>query len=382
MEYKYKQDNIPSAIARAIFDNKSKQNRNDRMYYREIKSSVEQLLLHPLSDRQLVRNLSTMVDKKLLDRDDPTGRRGSKVYFSLTEKGTREYGLKILGIDEEVQRRKRLYNLIIFFEAYKRSPLITEEQLYQFLNVIVRTLDDFKIREIGMPYHIPGAIHRRSIDGIDVLSIPKYDRRTKVKKAWYYIVVPGFSVEEFIKYHELLKRGEEPRPFNSSPTIIPFVVHTSYTKNEVEEAISLIKESGLIQQIDPVFSGEIRYDIVGEFLKRLVYCIWCVRMLDYHLLTIQLFRSKPIDQFKKYLRIYFGEKGVDMLVAQAHHARKLYKNKNQEQEEVIMQLLCDRRNLVQLITEKYEKIIEENQILRDIVEEICFLPFYLPSNSN
>ena len=179
-----------------------------------------------------------------------------------------------------------------------------------------------------------------------------------------------------------LKRGKEPRPFKNSPSIIPFVADTSYTKNEVEEAAKSIKESGLIQEIDPVFSGEIRYNIAGELLKKLVYSIWLVRMLDFYLLIFRLFRSKPTDQDKKYLEIYFGENWADKVIAAAYHARKLYKNKNQAQEEAIRQLLDDRRNLVQLITDKYEKIIEENQILRDIVDEICFSQFYLPSTSN
>jgi len=61
-----------------------------------------------------------------------------------------------------------------------------------------------------------------------------------------------------------------------SPSIIPFVVHTSYTKNEVEEAVTLIKESGLIQQIDPVFPGEIRYNIAGEFLILYVSLRYCM----------------------------------------------------------------------------------------------------------
>ena len=54
-----------------------------------------------------------------------------------------------------------------------------------------------------MPYHIPGAIliSDRYIDGVGILCIPK------VKKVWYYTVVPGFSVEEFIDYHERLKCG-------------------------------------------------------------------------------------------------------------------------------------------------------------------------------
>ena len=191
MEYKYKQDNIPDAIARAIFDN-NKQNRNDRMYYREIKSDVEELLHHPLSDRQLDRNLSSMVEKKLLNKDHLTGR--LKVYYSLTEKGMREYGLKIIGSDVEVQRRRRLYNLLIFLEVYKRSPLITRRQLSRFLKKIGRSLSDLKIREIGTANQLPKTVYR-FIDGIDILSIPEHDPMRGIK---YYVVLPGFSVEEFI----------------------------------------------------------------------------------------------------------------------------------------------------------------------------------------
>ena len=67
MEYKYKQDNIPSAIARAIFENE-KQNKKGGMSYRNIHFKVEQLLNHPLSDRQLVKNLSNMAYEKLLTK--------------------------------------------------------------------------------------------------------------------------------------------------------------------------------------------------------------------------------------------------------------------------------------------------------------------------
>lgn len=381
MEYKYKHDNIPYTIARAISDNK-KQNRKDRMYYREIHSRIEQLLHHPLSHRQLVKNLSTMVNEKLLNRHDPTGKRGSKVYFSLTEKGMREYVLKILGIDKEVQRRKRLYNLLIFFEVYKRVPLKTEKQLSRFLKVIARSLSDFeKFQEIRTPYNMPETIYK-SIMGVDILSIPKYDPTTKTNRLWYYIVVPGFSAKEFIEYQKLLRRGKEPRPFSSSRTIIPFVVHTCYTKNEVDEAITSIKESGLIQQIDAVIPGEMRYNIVDETLRDLVYNIWLVRMLDYELLIRRLLYNKPTEQDKKYLGIYFGESRAAKVIAHAYDIRRSDKKERQEQQQVIRQLEGNRSILVQLITNKYEKVIQENEILSGIVEEICSSSFYLPSASN
>lgn len=381
MEYKYKQDNIRRTIARAIFDNK-KRNRKNRMYYREIKSRVEELLHHPLSDIQLVKYLSKMVNENLLNTDDPSGRRGSKVYFSSTEKGMRKYGLKILGTDVQVQRRKRLYNLLIFFEVYKRMPLLTEKQLSAFLKVIGKSLSDLdKIQEITTPYRIPEVIYK-SIKGVDIRRIPKYDPTTKINRVWYYVVIPGFSAKEFIKYQKLLKGAEEPRPFSSSRTIIPFAAHASYTRKEVKEAITSLEETGLIQPIEPVIPGESRYNTVDESLRDLVYNIWLVRMLDYEILTRRLLYNKPTDQDKKYLGIYFGESRADKVIAHAYDIRRSGRNEREEQEQAIRQLDGDRGILVRQISKKYEKVIQENEILRDIVEEICSASFYLPSTSN
>ena len=81
---------------------------------------------------------------------------------------------------------------------------------------------------------------------------------------WYYTAIPGFSIEEFMIYLKLLKRGWEPRPFTTSRPIIPFTLHISYTKKEVEEAFELFKRDGLIQAINPVIPGEERYNIADE----------------------------------------------------------------------------------------------------------------------
>ena len=120
-------------------------------------------------------------------------------------------------------------------------PLLTEKQLSVFLKVIGKSLSDLdKIQEITTPIRIPEVIYK-SVKGVDILRIPKYDPRTKTNRIWHYTVIPGFSAKEFIKYQKLLKRGEEPRPFSSSRTIIPFAAHASYTRKEVEEALHLMR---------------------------------------------------------------------------------------------------------------------------------------------
>ena len=211
------------------------------MHYSKIHSRVEQLLHHPLSDRQLVKNLSDMVYEKLLNRDDPTGRRGSKVYFSLTEKAKRKYNLKILGIDKKVEKRKSLYNLLVFFEVYKRRPLLTEKQLARFLEQIGSSINGLeKVGETKLLDNIPETSFK-PIKGVEIIGLSQYDPKTESNKMWYYTAIPGFSIEEFMIYLKLLKRGWEPRPFTTSRTIIPFTLYTSYTKKEVEEALELLK---------------------------------------------------------------------------------------------------------------------------------------------
>lgn len=105
-------------------------------------------------------------------------------------------------------------------------------------------------------------------------------------------------------------------------------------------------------------------------------------MLDHEILTRRLLYNKPTDQDKKYLGIYFGESRADQVIAHAYHIRRSIKKEKQEQKQAITLLEGNRRTLVQNITKKYEKVMQENEILRDLVEDICSSSFYLDSASN
>lgn len=383
MEYKYKKENLPATIVRVIFDNE-KENKKSRMYYRKIKSSTEKLLRHPLSDRQMCKNLDNMVIEGLLNRDDPTGKRGSKVYFSLTRECKMKYALKILGASKEVEKQRRLYNLLIFFEIYKRMPLLTKRQLAKLLGSVGSSINDLDSQEVNLSvpllYDIPRIISK-SIRGIQIVGLPS---GTKSNNMWYYVVFPGFSVDEFIRYQRLIQKGREPKPFTTYRTIIPFALHTHYTKKYVEDAIASLLEAGIIKQIDPIIPGEKRYNIEDESLKRLVLAIWSVRMLDYELLINRLLNSRSKDRDREYLAVHFGENLVDKIIVSAYDIRKLYKMERQYKIEAkqIRELENNRRELVHYISEKFKKVIQENKIVRDIVEEICFSKPFLSSNSD
>ena len=220
----------------------------------------------------------------------------------------------------------------------------------------------------------------KSISGIEILRIPQNNSQRVAKKMWYYVVIPGFSAKEFFKYYRLLKYGKEPKPFRSSRTIIPFVVGTPYTEEEIEEAITSLKESGLIQIIDSVFPGEIRYNITDTSLRDLIYNIWLVCLLDFEILTRRLIHNKPTEKDKKYLELYFNKKPAERVIAEAHGIRKLKKEEIQQQAQAISRLQAERKTLVQDISKKNEKVIRENEILRDIVEEICYSSPFIITN--
>jgi hypothetical protein len=143
-------------------------------------------------------------------------------------------------------------------------------------------------------------------------------------------------------------------------------------------------EAGIIKHIDPIIPGELRYSIKNESLKRLVFAIWSVRMLDYELLIKRLLRSRSKDRDREYLAVYFGENLVDKIIASAYDIRKSYKEEKQYEidSKQIRELENDRKALVQYISDKFEKVIKENKIVRDIVEEICFSKPFLSSDSN
>lgn len=84
-----------------------------------------------------------MVSENILHKKD-SNVRGKPVEYSLTKKGLRQSTLKILGIDAKVERRKYLYRLLLFYESYKRRPLLTEKQLHFFLKKIGRTANNLE----------------------------------------------------------------------------------------------------------------------------------------------------------------------------------------------------------------------------------------------
>ena len=393
MEFKY-QENIFDAIKTVLLE-ADKNGR--RMHYREIHSSVTSLLGSPISYRKFEEHLKYMVNENLLFKDDPTGKRGSKVYFSLTEKAKRRNTLEILGIDERVRRRRSLYQLLLFFEAIKRRNLLSKRQLNIFLKQIGSSTKNLqKIQETELSKDIQsrlytqmGIVAFKPIRDVEIMGLVQNgsykDNGGGGIIDYYYTVLPGFTADEFIQYVEKLKKGKDPRPFSSYPAIlhIPFVQYTEYTKQEVEAAIASFAEDGLIKPILEIYPGEKRFDISDKSLKRLIHLIWLVKTIDFYLVNYKLiYKDKLTEDEKNYLALFTGKRASDILIANAYDIRRTNRNQNnnwnEEQEsmkDLIQTLENDRKSLVQAIAEENGTMINTDEVIGDLLQSICFLPF-------
>jgi len=380
LEYKYKQENIPKAIARVILENKT-----GRIHHSKIRRGVKRILRHELSDRQLLKNLSTMVQKKLLDRDDPTGKRGSRVQYSLTETGERTYHLKILGTDKAVEKRKNLYQILLSFQEFKKTHQRTERQLGRFLRQIGYSRTDLKeIRTSNGGF--PRSTIYEPIRGVKIVKWIQSDSKVDPKNiACYYIAIPGFTVKEFISYLKKLRIQKEPRPFSSYQGItdVPFVLYRNYTNKAVENAIDSLRKDGLIKIINAVFPGEMRFDIADESLRQFVKDVWDVHLLDFRLLNERLaYDGKPTEEIKNYLALLYGQDNVDKILIHSYPTRISYKNeiKNDKQKRAIAKRFIRdfdnrRRSRIKDIINTHKKVIKEHKIATELIEEISFQPF-------
>jgi hypothetical protein len=312
-----------------------------------------------------------------LIKSDPTqGKRGSKVFYALTDKAKEKYFLRILGPDEKTRKRKYLYQLLVYFETYKRSPLITKRQLSKFLKQIGASMKDLKQeRDIDMSDDIT-RIHFNPIKGVDILGIPQYDKNTKSNRIFYYAVLPGFSLEEFVSYLNLLKNKTEPRPFTANINLIPYARYIHFSKRETTEAISLLRKYGLVKTINPVIPGEKRFVMTDRF-RNLTFYIWAIQRVDSNLLVEKLVCKKPTDKEREYLSLYMGERLADRILAYAFEIRKRdkkEKDKHDKDSEAIKSLEREREFLVQELMSSYKDTFKENEVVREILEGVCYSP--------
>jgi hypothetical protein len=324
-----------------------------------------------------------MVNEAILYKDDPSpGRRGTAVKLSMTDKAMNKRTLGILGIDEKTQRRKNLIQLLIFFKEFKRNDLMTEREIGDFLDKIGYSISD--LEEIKKS---DSCIVFEPIKRINIVKLIQNNSKADSEKICsFYIIVPGFTIQEFISYMEKLRNNRDPRPFSSYKGItdVPFVAYRNYTEDEIKQAVDSLRKCGLIRIVLPIFPGEIRYDIADEDLAKFVKDVWLVHLYEFRILDERLaLNGKSEKEIKRYLDLLYNEKNADRILALAYNFRRSYKEENNAHEstekKIAQKFVQDfddsRIKLVQSIIKQHKKVIEKYDIIGELIDGVCFSDF-------
>ena len=363
---KYKQE-----IFGAIIDVFS-ESKDDEIYYSEIWRKVKKVLGGSLRDFQ--NHIEYMESEKILKRRKTEGIGLPEVYFSLTDRAKRMNAFKILGIDESVKNRKKIYQLLLFFKLIKRRNPITQRQLYRFLDKIGSSKKALEIVKVT-----DNITHFKPIKGVEIIKWIQHDPNAPE----YHITIPGLTINEFISYLEKLKKGKEPRPFpyNASITNVHFIVDVNLSKSEVINAIKSFIDNGLIKLINDVFPGEMRYDITDECLIKFLKDVWMIHDMDLRLLFERIFYCDEIkDDDKNILKLMYGKKIADRILAIEYNRRKMTKDQRFKDEEKSSRKFINiqakhRMSLAQNILKRHQKVIKDYEILNELIDDISFPSF-------
>lgn len=354
-------------------------NEGIELSYTNIYEGIKQVLGKKISHSDFSSHIRNVEKDGLLRRNDPSGgRRGVKVLFSLSEYAKQKDALWILKIDNERERKKRLLRLFLCFHVYRRFPLLTARQLPRFLKSIGGYSKN-DLKEISpkipdnssMPIDMFGnrATVYDLINGIQIIGTVVEKAKRRHKETFYYPVIQGFSVEEFLLYAEDLRNSNEPRPFSDKIPFIPYIHQDTYSESEVNDAIRSLLGDQIITRIRPIFREENRFDIVSQELKDLAYVIWSIYQIDIHsLLGKILFIGKPSEEDKEYLNSHFGRFGTEkVLLVEAHDHRRDMKKQGdkiyKETKNFFSKGLPESRvKLVEELLEKYKNMIGSKKI--------------------
>jgi DNA-binding HxlR family transcriptional regulator len=337
--------------------------------YKEVKDKAGKNLSH----RDYSKHLKMMEEDEILHKEEiATSGKILSTYYSLTKKAIATSQLKILGIDETTLKRRGLFQLIIFFEMFKKTSLITQKQLNGLLKKIGSSLSDLEAIKTSST-SFPRSTTFKPVKGIEIVRLIQTDfKMGDVSDTYYYIVIPGFTVKEFVSYMNKLRKGKEPRPFFShiDVTDVPFVSDMSYTEEEVMDAIDSFRKQGLIKPITEILPGEMRFDIMDESLKYFLKDIWLVHDIDLRIVYERLvYNGEPTDQDRNYLISFFGKSYADQILANAYNIRKShkidkigYEKEKRIAKDFIESFSNHRRSLVQDILKDMKQLLKKMKL--------------------
>lgn len=349
--------------------------------YSALYQKVLSMLDYILSHRDFVACLQTMVNENTVNKIDKSGKRGSKIYYSLSENARSQHQLRILKVDKDYETKRSIYQLLLYFHSFKRGELLMQRQLNKKLFEFGLRFEDLQQVNHGQDRvtALTGNTKYTEVnafkDPIGNIAVVEYkdneNSHFAKNNVVYYLYVPGFTVMEFIIYIKKLRKMKEPRPFSHYPPLVPYILYRNFTDTQIKEAIELFNKASLIKIIPPIIAGETRYYLSDDSLIGLITIIRQIQeIMVYKVITKLTYIEKPDDTDRQILGYYFGKKAVDITIAKAHEVRKDLRKKpdvNIESKKIMEEYNNNINSLISSLDEIYGSKFKSSDLLIDLI---------------
>ena len=319
------------------------------------------------SYKKISRDAFNFHVKKLKDNGSinarDSGRRGTKVYYFLTESTKQDYqanlaedqkGDESQELDEVnrylVERFNKLFQLFFFIESGHsiEHKLCSEQELDDFLSKINLSKKDLMVDSVSSDgdresqntvYFNRTITTFKDISGIKIWKEDHYYRHLP---KW---LSRGSAAQLYEAFGDHNRNQEQGKPgyvyYYTLPGVAPsdlldngrhLFEHINFTDAEVRKAFILLEKWGMINSITNNLLGEKRYSIIAEeSLRILIREYWSIlQNIKWKMGTIWKYVRKPTSEERKWLEVFYGEIYANESFQSDNYERHLLKTNKKE----------------------------------------------------
>jgi hypothetical protein len=359
--FKYRQDIIEGIICTLLKENK--------LTYTGLYEHVTKILGSALSYRDFERHINRMLREIRLHKED-SGKKGAKVFFSLTESAIKGYQLEVLEINEKSSKQRILYQLIFLRETHGLDYIIDEQDLDFFLSNIPASRNDLVIDSEDGDEEIGTFTYYKPIKGITILRRSSKDSKYDKAETYYDIRLPGVSVRDVINPN-LGRRRTFPLPFD----------HINFTEEEVRDGIHKLQNAGLIRPVLYI-NDEERYTVVNNEFRQLLDSLYSIHSEKLSLMKLKwMYEGSTIEEYKQ-IEFMYGKRKVHKIMNYSYEIRQGIRKEIKENKGLVQQVqrwqsdynlrMAKISEEILKIKGKYSNTLSHYGFSRDFVENLLF----------
>jgi hypothetical protein len=359
--FKYRQDIIEGIICTLL--------KESELTYTGLYDHVTKILGSALSYRDFERHINRMRRENRLHKED-SGRKGAKVFFSLTESAIKGYQLEVLGINEKSSKQRILYQLIFLRETHGLDYSIYEKDLDFFLSHIPASRKDLVIDSEDELEGISTNTYYKPIKEVRIHRVSLKENKYNKAETYYNISLPGVSIRDVINPN-LGRRISFPLPFD----------HIAFTEEEVRDGIHKLQNAKLIRPVLYI-NDEERYSLVNNEFRQLLDSLYVIHREKMSLIKHRWMYERSTKEEYKQIELIYGKKNAHKIMNYSYQIRQGIRKEIKEDKGLVQQIqrwqsgyksrMAKISEEILKIKGKYSNTLSHYGFSQDFVENLLF----------